>query len=83
VALLRFQGNPLFLFSLLLSAASLVWLARLHMEDTSGRTPVAARRRRAGIPEGDRSASPRSAAARRGRPAPRRSRRSSSGRRRR
>jgi len=32
-ALIRFQGNPVFLFTLLLSAATLVWLIRLDAEN--------------------------------------------------
>ena len=32
-ALIRFQGNPVFLFTLLLSAATLVWLIRLDAQD--------------------------------------------------
>ena len=57
VALIKFQGNPLFLFSLLLSAASLIWLVQLRLQEGSPRprshgmrrhkrTPAPRRRRR-------------------------------------
>ena len=32
VALIRFEGNPLFIFTLLLSSASLVWLIVLERD---------------------------------------------------
>ncbi len=34
VALIKFQGNPLFLFSLLLSVASLIWLVQAERQGT-------------------------------------------------
>lgn len=34
VALVKFQGNPVFVFSLLLCSASLVWLIRLNREES-------------------------------------------------
>ncbi len=37
VALVKFEGNPLFIFTLLLCATSLVWLVRLHREDAADR----------------------------------------------
>ncbi len=43
VALVRFEGNPLFVFSFLLSATCAVWLFRLARDDGSG-----AGRRRSG-----------------------------------
>jgi len=52
-ALVRFQGNPVFLFTLLLSAATLVWLIRLDAEGQS-RPSVASRnaRGRQRLPKG-------------------------------
>jgi len=44
VALVRFEGNPLFLFSLLLSAASLIWLIVLKREERTPSRRVAKRR---------------------------------------
>ena len=46
VALIKFQGNPLFLFSLLLSAASLIWLVQLRLQEDGAR-PAMRRRKRA------------------------------------
>ena len=42
VALIKFQGNPLFLFSLLLSTASLIWLFNLHRQERSPRSGMSA-----------------------------------------
>ena len=36
VALIKFSGNPLFLFSLLLSTASFIWLVHLHRQEPGG-----------------------------------------------
>ena len=43
VALVKFQGNPLFVFALLLSLASLVWLEMMRRE---GAAPAARGKRR-------------------------------------
>jgi 4-hydroxybenzoate polyprenyltransferase len=45
-ALIRFQGNPVFLFTLLLSAATLVWLIRLDAEDPGRRRKARPARRK-------------------------------------
>lgn len=42
VALVKYSGNPLFIFSFLLCSASLIWLVRLNLEDSgSGRRGTA------------------------------------------
>jgi hypothetical protein len=41
VALARFEGNPLFAFSLLLSGASLVWLVNLSRQEGKVSRPPA------------------------------------------
>lgn len=50
VALIKFQGNPLFLFSLLLSAASLIWLVHLHRQEPVG-SPTRRRSKRTRRPK--------------------------------
>lgn len=44
VALVQYEGNPLFIFSLALCAASLIWLVRLEREDSGGRSRSRLRR---------------------------------------
>ena len=44
VALARFEANPLFAFSLLLSAASLVWLVNLARQEGKGSRPGSVRK---------------------------------------
>lgn len=43
-ALIKYSGNPLFVFSFLLCAASMIWLVRLHMEGSG--TPTAEKKRK-------------------------------------
>lgn len=48
VALVKYSGNPLFIFSFLLCSASLIWLVRLNLEDSrTGRPKTARTKRRA------------------------------------
>ena len=44
VALARFEANPLFAFSLLLSGASLVWLVNMARQEGKGARPAAPRK---------------------------------------
>ena len=46
VALIKYSGNPLFIFSFLLCAASLIWRVRLHREGPRSATAGAKRKTR-------------------------------------